>query len=62
MLVPFPKFIYASVQISNIFVFIISFKLINFAFQIFPFPFPKRSTGFTSKMLQIILASILQPL
>jgi hypothetical protein len=38
-LVPFLKFSYASVQISNIFVLIISFKLVNFAFQIFPFVF-----------------------
>jgi hypothetical protein len=47
-LVPFLKFIYVSVQISNIFVFIISFKLINFAFQIFPFLVLKCSNGFTS--------------
>jgi hypothetical protein len=39
-LVPFLKFIYASVQISNVFVSIISFQLINFAFQIFPFLAP----------------------
>jgi hypothetical protein len=47
-LVPFLKFIYVSVQISNVFVFVISFKLINFAFQIFPFLIDKCSTGFTS--------------
>jgi hypothetical protein len=45
-LVHFLKFIYASVQISNIFVFIITCKLINFVFQIFPFLFPKCSNGF----------------
>jgi hypothetical protein len=34
-LVTFLIFIYASLQISNIFVFIINFKLINFAFSCF---------------------------
>jgi len=49
-LVTFPKFIYASVQISNILCFIISFKLINFAFQIFPFLVPERSAVFSSEV------------
>jgi hypothetical protein len=40
----FVKFVCASIQISNIFVFIISFKLINFVFQVFPSLFPKCST------------------
>jgi hypothetical protein len=51
--IPFLKFIYASVQISNVFVFIISFQLINFAFQMLPFLVPK-STGFMSYILQVI--------
>jgi hypothetical protein len=54
MLVSFLKIIYASVQISDVFVFIISFQLINFAFQMLPFLVPKYSTGFTSYILQII--------
>jgi hypothetical protein len=59
------KLIYASVQISDIFVFVISYKLINFAFQMLPFLVPKYSTGFTSYILQSIsigLVWILQPL
>jgi hypothetical protein len=47
------------------FCFIISFKPINFAFQIFHFLVPKCSTDFVSEILQIIsidLAWILQPL
>jgi hypothetical protein len=47
-MVTFLKFISASVQISNIFIFIVSFKLINFVFQIFPFLDPKCSSGFMS--------------
>jgi hypothetical protein len=47
-LLPFLKFIYTSVQVSNIFVFIISFKVISFAFRIFPFLVRKCSAGFMS--------------
>jgi hypothetical protein len=64
-LVTFLKFFYASVQISDIFVFIICFKLINFVFQIFPFLFPNCSAGLKSYILPIIstdLAWILRPL
>jgi hypothetical protein len=45
-LVPFLKFIYASLQISYIFVFVISFKLRNFSSQVFPFLVLKLSTVF----------------
>jgi hypothetical protein len=50
---------------SLIFFFIISFKLINFAFQTFPFLVLKCSTGYTFKILKIIsidLAWVLQSL
>jgi hypothetical protein len=52
-------------EISNVFVFINSFKLINFVSQIFHFIFPECSIVFMSKILQVIsidLAWILQPL
>jgi hypothetical protein len=51
-LVPFLKLIYASVQI-NIFVFILSFKLINFIFQRFSFLIPKSSTGLRLKFCRL---------
>jgi hypothetical protein len=47
-LVTLLKFIYASVQISDIFVFIINFKLIDFALHLYRFLIPKYSNGFTS--------------
>jgi hypothetical protein len=64
-LIPFLKFIYVSVQICNIFVFIISFKLINFVFQISLFFFPNILLVSRLKILLIIsidLAWVLQPL
>jgi hypothetical protein len=58
-------YLHSSTQICNMFVFIISFKLINFVLQMFSFLVPKCSTGLTSEVLQIVstdLAWILQPL
>jgi hypothetical protein len=65
-LVTLLKFIYASGQVSVIFVFTVYFKLINFVFQIFPFLFgPVSSIIITSYIVDTIsihLACILQPL
>jgi hypothetical protein len=48
------KFIYSSIQISNILVLIRCCKLINFVYQIFPLLIPEMSAGFSSYIVQII--------
>jgi hypothetical protein len=47
------KFIYSSIQVTDILVLIVSFKLIYFVFQ-FSLFFPEISSGFTSYIVQIV--------
>jgi hypothetical protein len=44
---------YASVRVCNILVLTLSFKLINFTFQVFPHFVPELSTSFASYMIRI---------
>jgi hypothetical protein len=48
------KFIYYSMQVSNVLVLTVRFKLINFVFQILPLLIPEMPAGFTSYIVLII--------
>jgi hypothetical protein len=50
-LVTLLKIIDAPLQVSDIFYLIVSFKLINFSYQIFPLFIPEMSNGFTSYVI-----------
>jgi hypothetical protein len=54
MLVAPLKFIYSSIQVSDVLIVTVRYKLINFAFQIFPLFIPETSAGFTSYIVQVI--------
>jgi hypothetical protein len=45
---------YSSLQVSDVLVFTVCYKLINFVFQIFPLFIPEISAGFTTYIIQII--------
>jgi hypothetical protein len=46
--------IYSSIQVSNVLVLTVRFKLINFVFQIFLLFVPEMPASFTSYIVQII--------
>jgi hypothetical protein len=48
------KLIYFSIHVSDVLVFIVRCKLIDFVFQIFSLFIPEMSAGFTSYNVQII--------
>jgi hypothetical protein len=49
------KFIYFSIQVSDVLVLTVRCKLINFVFQMFPLFIPEISAGFASYINHVIL-------